>query len=167
VRRIQRWNKGFIRRRAAGPDETLTEHLKIAKREYAKRHNKQEQLYEQWKPSDDDPFSLEVVQRIATDLEREKEAFLKEIAEIEGSIAEQQQSTFQMERLVEYCARASQNLDGFTFEDKIMAFQALQVRVTANGKDWDVEGSIPLPMDGDAFPVFGTLCQQSQDDRRR
>jgi hypothetical protein len=148
------------RRRAAGPDETLTERLKIAKREYKKRHDKQEQLREQWKTSDDDSFSLEMLQRIATELEHEKEGFLKAIAEIEGRIADQQQSTFQLERLVEYCARASQNLDSFTFERKVMAFQALQVRVTANGEDWHIDGSIPLQMDGDAFPVLQTLSEQ-------
>jgi hypothetical protein len=100
-------------------------------------------------------------------LVREKERYLTLAKEIDGRIAERQQSTFQLERLVEYCARAAQNLDSFGFEEKRMAFQALQIRITANGGDWDVDGSIPIPLDeGDDVPEFQTLSAGTVYDGR-
>ena len=139
------------RRRTERPDETLASDLETAKREYTKRDRKQAQLMERWTTSEDDSFPWDVVEREVARLEREKENHLKTIAEIEGRIAEQEQSVVQLERLVEYCARVSQNLDRFGFEDKRMAYQALQVRITANGGDWTVKGSIPIPVESDAL----------------
>jgi hypothetical protein len=145
------------RRCAEGPDETMASDLETARREYTRCDKDQAQLLRRYTASETDHDWLwKHVERDGALLESEKARYLAAIADIERRKADRQQSKVQLERLVAYCARASQNLDSFGFEDKRMAFQALQVHITANGEDWDVDGSIPIQIDGDALPEFQT-----------
>lgn len=138
------------RRRAEGPDETLAADLDTARREYTKRDKKQAQLLQRFTASDDDSFPWELVEREIARLEREKVKFLSTAEDIERRLAEQQQSVIQLDALAEYCARVSQNLDAFGFNEKRMAYEALAVRITGNGTDWTLSGSIPVG--GDSAP---------------
>jgi site-specific DNA recombinase len=130
------------RRRAEGPDETLAADLDTTRREYTKRDKKQAQLLQRFTASDDDSFPWELV-------EREKAKFLSAAEDIERRLADQQQSVIQLDALADYCARVSQNLDAFGFAEKRMAYEAFAIRITGNGADWTLAGSLPIGDDGD------------------
>ncbi len=53
-----------------------------------------------------------------------------------------------MPTLYTYCAAVAENLVDATFDDKVLALTALDVRITGNGgseaQDWHLVGSIPL-----------------------
>jgi site-specific DNA recombinase len=132
------------RRRAEGPDETLTADLETARREFTKRDRKQAQLIQRFTASDDDSFPWELVEREIARLEREKVKFLSAAEDIERRLSDQQQSVTQLDNLTAYCARVAQNLDTFGFDEKRMAYEALAIRITGNGHDWTLSGSIPL-----------------------
>jgi site-specific DNA recombinase len=132
------------RRRAAGLDETLTTDLETARREFTKRDRKQAQLLQRFTASDDDSFPWELVEREIARLEGEKVKFLSAAEKIERRLAEQQQSVTQLDNLVAYCARVAQNLDTFGFAEKRMAYEALEIRITGNGHDWTLDGSVPV-----------------------
>jgi site-specific DNA recombinase len=136
------------RRRAEGPNNTLTSHLETARREKAKCDQKQAKLLQRFSASDDDSFPWDVVEREIDRLQRQKDGFLDTIAEIERRMAEQQHATTQLASVAEYCARVSQNLDRFGFDEKRTAIEALEVRITGNGDDWHMTGSIPVFGDG-------------------
>jgi site-specific DNA recombinase len=132
------------RRRAEGPDETLTADLDTARREFTKRDRKQAQLLQRFTASDDDSFPWELVEREIARLEGEKVKFLSAAEKIERRLVEQQHSVSQLENLTAYCARVAQNLDTFGFAEKRMAYEALAIRITGNGHDSTLVGSIPL-----------------------
>jgi site-specific DNA recombinase len=165
------------RRRAEGPDETLASDLETARREYTKCDQNIAKLLRRYTASESDDDRLwKAIEREIALLENGKARYLDTIAEIERRMAEQRQSVVQLSSLVDYCARVSQNLDRFGFEEKRMAYEALQVRITANGADWTLLGSIPLDRDDaleadapvtsgeDARTVFPTQSQQRRDD---
>jgi len=152
------------RRRAKGPDDTLISHLETARREYDKCDRDQAKLMRRYTTSDasdakaDDKL-WKYTKREMDFLENEKEHYLGVIAEIEQRMADQQHATAQLASVAEYCARVSQNLDRFGFDEKRMAIEALEVRITGNGDDWTLFGSIPVF--GDGIPKTDALASKS------
>lgn len=58
------------------------------------------------------------------------------------------------EAIEQYCQRAAQNIEQFTFEEKRLALEALQVKVWVDGSNISIAGYIPVP-------ERGILCQHS------
>src|SRR5215211_6034495 len=92
---------------------------------------------------DDDSFPWELVQREVARLEDEKRALRETIDEIDRQIARQTATAGQLAALDDYCARVRANLETFDFERKRLALEAFNVRVTANGRAYDLDGSVP------------------------
>ena len=131
------------RRQERGPDATLAADLDTARRSAARCERKQGELMQRYDP-DKTTFPWELVEREVKRLEDERIRWQKQAQTIEQRIADQARGVEQMASLKEYCARVAYNLDTFTFEEQRLALEALQVRVTANGRMWALTGAIPL-----------------------
>jgi hypothetical protein len=97
--------------------------------------------------ADDDSFPWELVQEQVTRLEREKQTVTGIIADIQQRISVAQAELDQLHDLQTYIDRVACNLKAFDFAEKRLALEALGVTVYANGRDWRMDVSIPLPTD--------------------
>jgi site-specific DNA recombinase len=150
------------RRQDEGSDPTLTRDLETARRKVAQCKSKQADMMRRYNP-DDSRFPWELVEREVNRLEIEKQGWQRTIGELAERIARAQQAVGHLEDLYAYCARASAQLEHAGFNEKRTALLALDIRVTANGRDWAVSGIIPIPVTGDAAigavsPNISTLC---------
>jgi site-specific DNA recombinase len=139
------------KRRAAGPDPVLTGALETAQGRLTKIEKKQQRLIARFSAADgdeDDAFPGELIEREIATLEREKRQLHTTIAEIEARLAQQEQTIAQLDALNTYCERVGRNLDSFSFDDKRLALEAMGVRVVANGREWELHGSIPTADEG-------------------
>src|SRR5690348_8235802 len=132
------------RRQDEGPDATLTSDLETARRELARREKKQADLMRRFTEAEDDSFPWELVEREIKRLEHEKAAWQRQIADIDSRLSQQALAQEQLVTLHAYCERVAYHLDTFGFEEKRLALEALEVRVTGSGREWTISGSIPL-----------------------
>jgi site-specific DNA recombinase len=128
--------------RRRGNDAGLTASLETARRRLAKVEQGQARLMERFRRSDDFPWEL--VEKEVGRAEVERTQILAEIATLETRIAARQQSARQWEAAEAYCQRVAGRLDALDFDGRRLAIEALAVRVTANGRDWQLDGGIPL-----------------------
>lgn len=131
-------------RRDDGPDPALANDLETAKRELAKREQKQAELLQKFSASDDSSFPWALVEREIKRLDDEKPYWQKTITDIEERLASYQMAVGYLEALQRYCEQASYRIDAFGFEEKRLALKALDIKVTGNGRDWDIQGRIPI-----------------------
>jgi len=94
--------------------------------------------------AEDDSFPWELVEREIKRLEHEKAAWQRQIADIDSRLSQQALAQEQLVTLHAYCERVAYHLDTFGFEEKRLALEALEVRVTGSGREWTISGSIPL-----------------------
>ncbi len=137
-------NAELQQRQESGPDPVLSADLETARRALSHIGKQQERLVNAFSVSDDDSFPWELVQKKIGDLEREKEQCEQSIPEIEQRLVAQEQTTHQLEALHAYCAKVEANLDAFCFDEQRLVFEAFGVRINANGRQWALEGSIPV-----------------------
>jgi hypothetical protein len=142
------------RQRAEGPDPVLEADLAAARRSLAKAERQQERLVTLYATGDED-FPLDIVRQQMAVIEREKAQWQATIADLEERLTEARSTLDQLYALTAYCERVAQNLETFTLEEKRLALEALQVRVTANGRDWQIDGAIPVEAEaGAAFATY-------------
>ncbi len=67
--------------------------------------------------------------------------------ELETRIEQARQTDVNFESIARFCELVRQNLGEFTFEDKRLALEALQLKVWVDGNDINVEGAIPIAGD--------------------
>jgi len=65
-------------------------------------------------------------------------------SELETRIEQAKQTEVDMECIERFCELVRQNLGNFTFEDKRLALEALQVKVWVDGDNVNIEGAIPV-----------------------
>jgi hypothetical protein len=132
-----------------GPDPLLTGDLDTARRKLAKVERLQKTWLERADDADEDDADDEdslwnMVKRKLAELKEEKRALQATIADIERRLERHQQTITQLNTLTDYCRRVGQNLEHFDFDKKRLALEALAIRVTVNGRNWQIEGRIPL-----------------------
>jgi len=66
-------------------------------------------------------------------------------AELEARIEQGKQASTDIQGIERFCELARQNLGDFTFENKRLALQELQVKVWIDGNTVGIEGAIPIP----------------------
>ena len=64
--------------------------------------------------------------------------------ELENRIEQARQTEVNFESIERFCDLVRQNLGDFTFEDKRLALEALQVKVWVDGNNMNIEGAIPV-----------------------
>ena len=63
--------------------------------------------------------------------------------DIEYRLEMSQQTEINMDGIKEFCKLASTNLASFTYENKRLALEALQIKVFVNNQQIEIEGFIP------------------------
>lgn len=132
------------RQRDAGPDQALQADRETATRMLAKVEKQRDRLVRRYAEADDDGFPWELVEREIARLEEERRQAVATIAEIDAHLDAQEAATVQLDALHDYIAAVAVNLDAADFTIRRNAVEALVERITANGKDWELTGSIPL-----------------------
>jgi chromosome segregation ATPase len=131
------------RRRAEGPDATLTRNRETAARHLEKLEKRRERLVRRYAEAEDDSFPWELVEREINRVEAERRTAQAVVAEIDARIAKQEDAIVELDALRTYCDRVGANLDAADFITKRNAVEALIERIDANGREWTLLGSIP------------------------
>jgi len=133
------------RRQEAGQDPALESDLEAARKALAKTEKQQGHWIARMRDTDDDDGALwDLVKSEVARLDRGKRDLHVMIEDIQGRMSQQQHAVDQLDALHTYCERVGQNLESFGFEEKRLALEALGIRVTGNGRAWQLEGSIPM-----------------------
>jgi site-specific DNA recombinase len=147
------------RERAQGPDPQLTRDLQTARRNAARCAHKQQDLLAHYDP-DHAAFPWALVEREVARLEAERTGWETQTADLEGRLRDASVATRQLERFYATCQHVAANLPTLTFDERVTALEALQIRVSANGHDWALSGRIP-------FDGFGPLAASTGVDEVR
>ncbi len=68
-------------------------------------------------------------------------------SELETRIEQAKQTEVNMEGIERFCELVRQNLGDFTFDNKRLALEALQIKVWVDGNNVEIEGAIPIAGD--------------------
>ena len=139
------------RQRIDGPEQALSQDRDAAQRQFTKLEKQQERLIRRLRDADDDGFPWELVEREIRQLEDEKQRAHQLVREADRKLAMVAATNAQLQQLQAYCERVAENLDHFGFDEKRLALDALNITVHANGRDWWLEGSVPMNDDVQAL----------------
>ena len=132
------------RRQAEDPDPVLSGDLQNARRALARLEKQQAGLGARLRDALDDATLWDLLKSEIAKIEREKAELQTAITELETRLAQHQHLVEQIEAIPAYCERVRQNLDAFDFDEKRLALEALGVRVTVDGRQWRLDGRIPI-----------------------
>lgn len=128
--------------RRRGPDTGLTRSLEATRKALAKVEQGQERLMARFRKSDSVPWEL--VEREIGRAETERKQIVASIADIEQQLASQRETVRRWTDVEAFCKRAAARIDSFGFNEQRLALEALMIVVTANGRDWNLGGGVPL-----------------------
>jgi len=80
-------------------------------------------------------------------------------SELETRIEQIKETHVDMESIERFCELGRQNLEDFTFEDKRLALETLQIKVWVDGNNTTIEGAIPIT--GDDIVSATPRCSES------
>jgi hypothetical protein len=132
------------RRQMSGPDPMLTEGLANTRERLARIEKQQSGLGARLRDAADDAMLWDLLRSEIAKIKQEKTALQAAIVDMEERLMQQQHILDQLEMIPIYCARVAQNLDTFDFDEKRLALEALGIQIKANGREWQIEGRIPL-----------------------
>ena len=125
------------------------------------RFEKQQQsLIHHFREDESVPWAL--VQRELAQIEQDKRQVEARLVSIEQRLAEQQMIVAQLEALETYCAQVWRECARFDFDGMRLAVEALDIQVTADGGEWQLQGRIPLDDAGVVIQTsvdYGRLCR--------
>jgi site-specific DNA recombinase len=148
------------RRQSTGPDPTLVEDRESLQGRLRKFDKQQERLVRYLREAEEERVPWELIKRELAHIEHEKTQVQATLADIERRLAEQDIVLARLDALEAYCKHVSRQLERFDFEGKRLAFEALEIHVTANGKEWQLRGSIPLEDAGVMTQTSGDYGRQ-------
>jgi site-specific DNA recombinase len=134
------------RRRDATPDPTLGADQDATRRHLAKLEKQQAKLLAVFRQQDEEelPLPWDLLKRELARLEQEKQALQDSLQTLEQRLAAHQAALAQLEHVKNYCATVASRLTTFSFAEKRLALEALDIEVIANGREWRIHGSVPL-----------------------
>ena len=130
------------RRQEAGPDPTAAADRDQLQRRLGTFEKQQQRLIHHFREDESVPWAL--VRRELAQIEQDKRQVEAMLLAIEQRLAEQQRVVTQLEALETYCAHVSRQCERFDFDGKRLALEALDIQVTANGREWHLDGRIPV-----------------------
>lgn len=132
------------RRQGDGPDPVLASDLEHVRARLARIEKQQAGMGARLRDAVHDAVLWDLLTSELAKMEQERADLQTAVADIETRLAQHQDFKDRLEALSTYCERVRQNLATFGFEEKRLALEALAVRVTVNGRDWRIDGAIPL-----------------------
>jgi site-specific DNA recombinase len=137
------------RRAEAGHGDFLEQEILQVTRRLKSLDREQGQLL-QWAlkgfPEDAIATENEKINQVRNELQNQR-------AELERRIDEARQREVDMSAIEQFCKSVGQNLASFTYEDKRMALEALQIKVLVDGNNVSMTGAIPIPA-GDIVSIL-------------
>jgi len=130
------------RRQDEGPDPTAVADRDTLQRRLSTFEKQQQRLIHHFREEESVPWAL--IQRELTQIEQEKRQVEARLVAIEQRLTEQLTIVAQLEALETYCAQVSRQCERFDFDGKRLAFEALDIQVAASGREWQLQGRIPM-----------------------
>jgi site-specific DNA recombinase len=127
------------RLQAEGPSPVLLEDRETIKKAISKNQGQQQKLARRLSDAPDDDTLWTLVQSEIQRLEAERRQLVDTAAELVARIDRAQAARLHIEELTGYLARVGEKLERANFEQKRMVLDSLGIRVTGNGRKWDVE----------------------------
>lgn len=124
-----------------GIDKQLLKDSEIAQASLERHTQGMQRLVRSLRTVEDD--LAVIIERELLQAEREKQAMLNTIADLDARIARQEQVTINLRSLYEYCQQVEDELERFEFDDQRLALEALGAEVVANGRDWKLVARFP------------------------
>lgn len=88
----------------------------------------------------DDEYILKETKK----LKEEKQRLLQEKEQLHKRLEVRAVADFQIEAIKQYCDRVAQNIERFTFEEKRLALEALDIKVIVDSEGIKMQGVIPI-----------------------
>ena len=89
-------------------------------------------------------FPEDAINRENDKINRYRVEIRQHIKDIENRIKQAKQTQFALQDVEKFCVLARHNLSSFTYEDKRLALEALQIEVWIDGDAVSIKGFIPL-----------------------
>jgi len=138
----------LVRLQAEGPSPALLDDLDTTKKAITRNQTQQQKLARRLSDTPDDDTLWTLVQSEIQRLEAERRQLVDMAADIVARIDRTQAARLHIEELTAYLHRVGGKLERATFEQKRMALDALEIRVTGNGREWTVEYRRLQPLSG-------------------
>jgi site-specific DNA recombinase len=146
------------RRQDEGPDPAVLADRDRLQRRLSTFEKQQQRLIHHFREEESVPWEL--IRRELAQIEQDKRQVAAMLVGIEQRLAEQQLVVTQLETLETYCARVSRQCERFDFDGKRLALEALDIQVTASGREWQLQGRIPVPDAGVLTQTSGRCGRQ-------
>jgi hypothetical protein len=130
------------RRQEEGPDATALANRDQLQRRLGTFEKQQQRLIHHFREDESVPWEL--VRRELAQIEQEKRQVEVMLLAIEQRLTDEQRVVTQLEALETYCAQVSRQCERFDFDGKRLAIEALDIQVTANGREWQLHGRVPV-----------------------
>ena len=135
----QRVAQEIERMHSEPPNQSHVVELEIIKKAISSKQAQQQKLARRLSDAPDDDTLWTLVQAEIDRLETERRQLVDTAEEITARTKRSQASRVRVEELSAYLHRVSERLTNATFEQKRMVLDALEIRVTGNGRQWSVE----------------------------
>ncbi len=89
-------------------------------------------------------FPEEMIKADNKRINGERDVLDQRKGDLETRIEQAKQTEVNMESIEQFCELVRQNLGDFTFNDKRLTLEALQIRVRLDGNNINIEGAIPI-----------------------
>ena len=103
-------------------------------------------------------FPEEVVVTENKRINEQRDVLKQRRIELETRIEQARQTDVNFESIDQFCEQWRQNLGEFTFEDKRLALEVLQLKVWVDGDETIMEGAIPIS--GDDIQSITSRCSE-------
>ena len=119
---------------------TFVNELEMINGQLANREKQRDRIYRSYYIAGDEAkFTKDI-----TALDKEVKALSDRRAELLSRIENGKTLAVDVKRVSEYCNMVSGNISRFTFEDKQLALEALNIKVYIDGDNIDIQGAIPV-----------------------
>ncbi len=115
--------------------------------------HQQEKWVRRFTEGADHSFPWELVEREIIRLDAEKKNLQANLADLDKIIKERQTAIIRLDAIAAYCQRVAVNLSALGFDEKRLALEALSIKVIANGREWQIQGTIPIENAGVSSPT--------------
>jgi site-specific DNA recombinase len=129
------------RKEEASHMPSLEQELKTVQRRLASLRKEEQRLIRLYRFGE---FDDEMIEREVKRLAVERKSLLERKQLIERRFQEDGSFDDQIGAIEEYCRRAAQNIESFTYEDKRLAIDALQLKVLVKDEGLDIQGIVPV-----------------------
>jgi len=133
----------FKRQQEVGPDPALLADKGALERSLTKLEQQQAKLVRTFREDEEGQFPPDLFRRELAQIDKEKEQLVAALTQVEARLAAWQVNIQRWDSLTVFCRGVAQKLETFDIPKKRLALELLAVTVRADGRNWELNGSIP------------------------